>query len=181
MDVAGNELADLNTKDLIDQLEAEMLKSDIQVNCPLIHRYTPGLYIREIFMPAGSIIISKIHKTEHPYIVSKGLVTVITEADGEIKIKAPFTGITKAGTRRVLYVHEDTVWTTVHTTVKDGETVEEIEHRIIEPNINNHIKQKDNDLGSSRSSIGSSDSRSGQISASEESTEEASEGNSQSS
>lgn len=129
----------LNVKDLLDDLEANMLASNIQVECPLIHRFTPGLYIREIFMPAGSFIISKIHRTEHPYIVSKGRVTVITESDGEILIEAPHTGITKPGTRRVLYCHEDTVWITVHA-IKDGETVEDIEHRIIEPNINKYIK-----------------------------------------
>ncbi len=130
---------ELSLKDTLDELEAQMLESDIQIDCPLTHRFTPELYIREIFMPAGSFIVSKIHRTEHPFIVSKGKVTVITEVDGEVLIEAPHTGITKPGTRRVLYCHEDTVWITVHS-IKEGETVEEIEHRIIEPNINRHIK-----------------------------------------
>ena len=100
------------------------------VETPLTHIFTPGLYAREIFMPAGSLVVSKIHKTEHPYVISKGRVSVWTEEDGVAELSAPFTGVTKPGTRRVLYVHEDCVWTTFH--VADEENVEAIEERIIE-------------------------------------------------
>jgi len=102
-----------STDEKIDELELR-LKDYPTIECPLVHRFTPGLYIREIFMPAGSMITSKIHKTEHPYVVSKGKVSVFTDNDGEILIEAPFTGITKPGTRRVLYNHEDTIWITFH-------------------------------------------------------------------
>jgi hypothetical protein len=97
-----------------------------QVEMPLTHRFTPGLYVREIFMPKGTLVISKIHKTEHPYVVLKGHAAVLTE-DGTVQqIKAPFIGITKAGTRRVLFVHEDCVWATFHPTdLTDPAAIEE--------------------------------------------------------
>ena len=72
------------------------------VECPLVHRFTPGLYTREIFMPAGTAIVSRIHKTEHPYVV----------------LTAGAVGITKPGTRRVLYVTEDCRWLTFHPTTE---------------------------------------------------------------
>ena len=100
------------------------------IDTPVKHIFTPGLYAREIFMPAGALVVSKIHKTEHPYVVSRGRVSVWTEEDGVVEVSAPFTGITKPGTRRVLYVHEDCVWTTFH--VADEDSVEAIEERIIE-------------------------------------------------
>ena len=107
-----------------------------QVNCPLIHRFTPGLYIREIFMPAGSLIVSKIHKTCHPFIVSKGVVHVKIN-DGEWKrIEAPYSDTTQPGTRRVLYVEEDTIWTTIHRNENDTRDLEELEDIIIEKNDN---------------------------------------------
>ncbi len=93
--------------------------------CPLKHTFGDGIYVREIFMPKGMLIVSKIHKHAHPYFVLKGDLTVLTE-EGEFRIKAPFSGITPAGTKRVLYIHEDVTWTTVHVTnEKDPEKIEE--------------------------------------------------------
>jgi hypothetical protein len=85
--------------------------------CPLKHTFADGLYIREIFMPKGLLMISKIHKVLHPYFILSGEVSVLTE-DGIVRIKAPFQGLTKPGTIRVIYMHEDTVWLTVHATTK---------------------------------------------------------------
>jgi len=95
---------------------------------PLKHSFGDGLYIREITMKKGLLIVSKLHKTTHPYFVLKGDASVLTE-EGIVRIKAPFSGITKAGTKRVLYIHEDTVWTTVHAT-KETE-LEKIEGVVI--------------------------------------------------
>lgn len=86
------------------------------VEMPLQHRFTPGLYSREIFMPAGAVVVSKVHKTEHQFVVSKGRVSVWSEADGVVELRAPHAGVTKPGTRRILVVHEDTIWTTFHPT-----------------------------------------------------------------
>jgi hypothetical protein len=84
---------------------------------PLKHTFADGLYIREIFMPKGQVISTGIHKKEHPYFIMKGEISVLTE-NGIEKIKAPYTGITKPGTKRLIYIHEDSVWITVHATDK---------------------------------------------------------------
>ncbi len=110
--------------------------------CPLKHTFGDHLYIREITMPKGMLVVSKLHKTTHPYFVLKGDVTVLTP-DGEIRIKAPFSGITEAGTKRILYMHEETVWITVHSTKET--TLEEIEKEVIAETYDElpeHIKEK---------------------------------------
>lgn len=107
-----------------------MAMPDKQLDLPPKHRFTPGMYIRELFMPAGSLIMSKIHKTEHPYVVSKGKVSVWIEGAGVEVITAPHTGITMPGTRRCLFVHEDTLWTTFHVTNETD--LEKIEDQLIE-------------------------------------------------
>jgi len=96
----------------IDEAEALLVQLP-KVECPLKHIFTPGLYIREIFMPAGTLLTSKIHKTEHPFVVSKGKLNVLLDGKMEF-IEAPYRGVTKPGTRRVLYIIEDTIWTTFH-------------------------------------------------------------------
>lgn len=115
----------------VDELESAM--TDIPpVECPVNHVFTKGLYTRTIFMPAGTLIVSKLHKTQHPYFVLKGKATVWTETNGVVEIEAPFVGITEPGTRRVLYIHSDCIWATAHAN-PDDETVDQIEARIIEP------------------------------------------------
>jgi hypothetical protein len=134
--------------DRLDELEVAMLENCEPVHCLTTHRFTDGMYIREIFMPAGSLITSKIHKTEHPYIVSYGKVAVSIDSEDWNEITAPYTGITKPGTRRVLYIIEDCIWTTFHR-IDDMKSeyndlsdegkesiVKEIEEKILEPHVN---------------------------------------------
>lgn len=104
------------------------------VTLPVSHVFAPGLYIRTIFMPAGTLLTSKIHKTRHSFMVTRGLVQVINQLDNSvIEIDAreiPFMGFTEPGTRRVLRVIEDTIWSTFHVT--DKTTPEAVEADIIE-------------------------------------------------
>ena len=98
----------------LDVLEKEMFRHP-QVDCPLIHRFTEGMYVREIFMPSGSLVASVLHKTQHPFVILKGSVSVWT--DGAVEhLTAPHVGITQPGTRRLIVIHEDTVWLTFHAT-----------------------------------------------------------------
>jgi len=94
--------------------KAALAAREYHVNMPLVHRFAPGLYIREIFMPKGTIVVSRIHKTTHPFVVSKGECEVWCPERGWQRIKAPYTGITTPGTQRLLLIHEDTIWTTFH-------------------------------------------------------------------
>ena len=96
--------------------------------CPLKHTFVDGAYIREIFMPKGTLLTSKIHKIRHPYFVMQGDCSVLTDS-GVVRIKAPYHGITEPGTKRMLYMHEDTVWITVHVTNETD--LEKIEEQII--------------------------------------------------
>jgi len=96
--------------------------------CPLKHEYADGCYIRTIFMPAGTIITSKIHKVCHPYFIMTGKVKVVTE-EGIVEIKAPYNGITPAGTKRAIHVLEDCYWVTVHVT--EHKDLDKIEEQII--------------------------------------------------
>lgn len=99
----------------IDQLEAALVQLP-QVQLPIVHRFTPGLYIREIQMPAGTVLTSMVHKTTHPFTISAGRVIVVEDGKPGVLLQAPHTGITTPGTRRALHVIEDTIWTTYHVT-----------------------------------------------------------------
>ena len=132
--------SELAPMDRIDAVEARMVEMGARIAgvgespFPVTHHFTPGLYSREIFMPAGAVVVSKIHRTEHPFVVSKGRCLVYRNQNEWDRIEAPYFGVTKPGTRRVLLILEDTIWTTFHPT--ELTDVAEIEAAIIEPHIN---------------------------------------------
>lgn len=86
------------------------------VECPLTHRFTPGMYAREILMPAGSIVISLVHRTEHPHVMLSGCMLLWTEEGGLVELSGGHVGITKPGTRRVAYMVSDCRFVTFHAT-----------------------------------------------------------------
>lgn len=98
---------------------------------PVTHRFTPGLYSREIKMQAGLECTSKIHKTHHQFVVSKGRFEMWGEEQGWVEISAPYHGETIPGARRAFRIIEDTVFCLFYpTTLTD---LEEIEREMIEP------------------------------------------------
>ena len=126
----GNEPCNLaDAFAFIDRLEVEMMRFPA-LECPVTHRFTPGLYSRELFAPAGALITSKIHTTEHLFVVSRGRATVFTAHDGVVEYQAPYAGRTLPGTRRVVFAHEDTVWTTFHANPENETDPEKIMNRI---------------------------------------------------
>jgi quercetin dioxygenase-like cupin family protein len=97
-------------------LQDNLLKED-QIDLPLVHDFTPGIYVRTIFMPKGTFVIGKTHKTEHFNIVHSGRANVMI--DGEYKeISAPDMFVSKEGVKKVLWILEDMVWSTIHATTE---------------------------------------------------------------
>lgn len=80
---------------------------------PLKHWLAPGIYAREIHLPAGTVVVGKIHRHRHFNIISKGRVTCYTEFGLEHHV-APSSFISEAGTKRVVVTVEDAIWTTIH-------------------------------------------------------------------
>jgi hypothetical protein len=81
--------------------------------CPLKHSFSDGIYVREIFIPAGMHIVGKIHKHEHPNFLLSGVVDIVTE-EGSKRIQGPLSLMSPAGTKRALRAITDCVWITVH-------------------------------------------------------------------
>lgn len=82
---------------------------------PLVHRFANNVYAREITIPAGSLVVGKIHTHGHLNVITKGRVAVVIIEDG-VEEFAPHTFISKAGTKRLVFAFEETIWTTFHGT-----------------------------------------------------------------
>lgn len=99
---------------------------------PLTHRFSDGVYLREIFIPAGELIIGKTHAHEHFNFITKGKAIILTK-DGAAVLEGAQTLLSSAGTKRALYTLEDTVWTTIHHNPNNITDLVELEAFIIQP------------------------------------------------
>lgn len=98
----------------VDDVEAEFLKHP-QVPCPVIHRYGPGVYIREVNIPAGTLAIGHHQNYEHTNILLKGRVTILNDDGSTSELCAPMMFVGKPG-RKIGYIHEDMTWLNVYAT-----------------------------------------------------------------
>ena len=97
-----------------DELEKVCIKEE-QVNCPVIHRFSPGIYIREVFLPKDTFAIGHMQKTEHLNIFLKGRVVMYNEGRLPVEMEAPVIYTEKPG-RKCVYMREDVVWLNVYPT-----------------------------------------------------------------
>lgn len=127
LDAVGVAFPDpLAAREKIVALEAAMARaSSIQLQIQTTHRFIDGVYAREVFIPKGTLLVGRIHRHACISIMSKGDKSVATE-DGAMRLRPPFATISKPGTKRVGFAHEDSIWTTIHaTTERDLKKVEQ--------------------------------------------------------
>jgi hypothetical protein len=122
-------------REKVIEFEKQLLSTDgalvgeeLEKVSPLKHSFADGCYIREIFIPANGLVISKIHKIAHPFFLVEGEVSILTE-NGVVHLKAPHNSITLAGTKRILYTHTNCRFITVHVT--SSTDLQEIENEVI--------------------------------------------------
>ena len=81
-----------------------------QVDCPVRHYFAPGLFAREITIPAGTCVVGAIHKTENLIVVSLGRLRIVTD-DGTREVQAGDTLTCPAGMKNVVVALEESRWT----------------------------------------------------------------------
>jgi quercetin dioxygenase-like cupin family protein len=119
-------------RDKVQALQAHMeaLPEEVKKELPLKHHIANGIYARELFIPAGTALVGKIHRTEHLSFVMKGAILVTTD-DGVRLVRAPEIIHSQPGAKRAGYTLEDTIWVCVHRT--DETDVEKLEAELIAP------------------------------------------------
>lgn len=100
-----------------------------QVEAPVNHMFSPGVYMREITMAAGSFIIGKKHKTKHFNIILSGKARVMSGGD-VFEVEAPYVFVSDAGVQKVLHILEEMKWITVHPS--DETDIKTLEDALVE-------------------------------------------------
>lgn len=78
----------------------------------LEHDLLPGIYLRRMILARSAYIVGAIHKRDHVWFLLAGHITVAT-SKGKKDYVAPYMGFSKAGTQRVIYAHEDSIFQNV--------------------------------------------------------------------
>lgn len=100
---------------------------------PLTHHFAPGVYLREIFLPAGALVVGKIHQQEHLVVLLQGALRLYTEAGGLHDVHAPAVLTSPPGAKRAALILEDTRWCTVHPNATQTQDLQALEAEIIAP------------------------------------------------
>jgi len=95
-------------------------------------------------MREGSAVIGKIHKSPHIWFLLSGSLSVATETSSE-DYEAPCYVEAPAGSKRVIFAHEDSVWVNVYPNPTNIKDLEKLEETIIVESydkFNEHINNK---------------------------------------
>jgi len=133
----------LSSPDVVEKVAALSLEEP-QMEAPIVHRFGPGIYIREMHMKAGAFVIGKVHKHPHMNIVLTGSCVYYTSEGERREITAPASMVTPAGRKMAIFL-EDTVWLNVYST--DLKDVEAIEKEFFEDS--EALTERESDLASS--------------------------------
>jgi hypothetical protein len=118
------DLASMSRDEKVEIMEQMSLKEE-QIDCPVVHSFSPGIYIREVHLPAGIFAIGHYQKTEHLNIFLQGKVTVLNDDGTTQYMEAPMRFVGQPG-RKCGVIHEDVVWLNIYATDEtDIETLEE--------------------------------------------------------
>jgi len=119
------------SRDQIERLQSEMAVMP-QAELTTEHQFSPGMYMRKVFRPAGTLIVGKVHKKPHFFLCAKGEIIAWTE-DGMKRLQAGDSIESQPGTKRVTLAVTDAIGITIHRT--DLTDLDEIEAELIEPDM----------------------------------------------
>lgn len=116
----------------VENLQREISKLP-QYEPKTTHTFHAGMYCREVWRPAGVLVVGKVHKKEHFYLIVSGTVAITTD-DGVQLVTGPHLLCSTPGTKRAVYAETDALCMTFH--VVDAKTIEDAETELVETDAN---------------------------------------------
>tara|TARA_R100000541_G_scaffold33012_1_gene41704 strand:+ start:3439 stop:3891 length:453 start_codon:yes stop_codon:yes gene_type:complete len=101
---------------------------------PLKHTFADGIYVRQMSMDKGTIVVGAIHKHLHVWFLLTGHISVATEETTEDYI-APCYVVATPGTKRVIYANEESIFVNIHKNPTNSQNIEWLEKEIVAKDI----------------------------------------------
>jgi hypothetical protein len=103
-----------------------------QIECEEKHHFGPNIYIKEVTMPAGALIIGKHHRMEHLCNMVSGRMLILQDDGSKKELVAPMTFMAKPG-RKVAYILETVVFQNIYSTPETD--IEKLENMCVDNSI----------------------------------------------
>ena len=130
-------LAELGTMPDILLIEQE-IGAMPQVTLPVEHYQIDGVYVRSLFLPAGTLLTGKIHNFENIAILAQGTIRVSNGTDAYV-LTAPRIIVDKPGVKRIGYAETDVTFITVHKTANTE--IDDIEKELVSDTFEEYEQQ----------------------------------------
>lgn len=121
-------LSEIGNMPNILQVEQFLHNHENKLELPSTHYQIDGVYVRSLFIPAGTMLTGKIHNFENIAILAQGTIK-IADSDKSYEISAPYIMVDKPGVKRLGYAVTDVTFITVHRT--DKKEIDEIEEELV--------------------------------------------------
>jgi hypothetical protein len=104
------------SREQVMQLEQSMREMpQIDPDDCTFHHFADGVYLRELFMAAGTVVVGKIHRTKHLTIICNGTVRITTD-EGVKEVTGPAVFASDAGAKKAIYAITDATLMNPHPT-----------------------------------------------------------------
>jgi len=139
IDKVNKQEVSLNSREKILELQNVLIENADEVNIvthqdsnlfPLKHTFADGIYVRQMSMGIGTVVVGAIHKHLHVWFLLSGHISVATEENVEDYI-APCYVVAKPGTKRVIYANEDSIFVNIHKNPTNSQDIEWLEKEIV--------------------------------------------------
>ena len=125
MDVITKSISEIELKDRLKRAE-ELMRGYPQVDCKLDHFFGPGVYVRQLTIPEGTLIMGKYHRYPTLNNLISGSIAILDKNNQINILTAPHTFVSEPG-QKVGYAIEKTIWQNIHVTEETNlEKIEEI-------------------------------------------------------
>ena len=144
IDKKNNNKVSINSREKIIEFENALISNADGINiegdgkhvltssklAPIKHTFADGVYIRQMDMLKGSVVVGAIHKHLHVWFLLTGHVTIATEDTTEDYV-APCYVVSTPGVKRVILANENSIFVNVHKNPSNTQDIDQLEKEIV--------------------------------------------------
>lgn len=97
---------------------------------PIKHDFADQIYLRQMTMKKGQIVVGAIHNHLHIWFLLTGKVHIIEHGE-TIEHIAPCYTVSAPGAQRVIYAVEDSIFVNIHKNPTNTKDIKELENEIV--------------------------------------------------
>ena len=103
--------------------------------------FADQLYMRKMYLPKESVVVSAMHHTEHFWFLLKGRILVTTQGE-QVEHIAPCYEKSLKGAKRLILALEDSLFINVHKNPTNTQDMQEVENSLYSITMEEYIKKE---------------------------------------